>query len=132
MKNLSELEIDFYKCPDVHKAKLLVQECIGMDAIISIHDLQGIYVDVSSNCKLLVGYYPKDLIGNSAYDYFHPEDFKSTLTSHAKVTIRPEVDRVEYRLRKADGQYIAVYTLSRQLKSAVGVDLILALTVKRG
>jgi PAS domain S-box-containing protein len=131
MKLLSQLEIDFYKCPNTEEARLLLEECKLDDVLVSIHDLQGKYVDVSSSSEILLGYTKQELIGNSAYDYFHPQDFQNILTTHAKVTIRPEVERVEYRLRKADNEYLEVYTMSRQLKGSSGEDGILALTVKR-
>lgn len=131
MKPLSQLEIDFYGCPNVEAAESLLKDCQLEDVMVSIHDLQGKYVELSATSKTLLGYDQAELIGNSAYDYFHQEDFKAVLTSHAKVTIRPEVERVEYRLRKANDQYIDVYSLSRQLKAISGPDRILVLTVKR-
>jgi PAS domain S-box-containing protein len=131
MKRLDQLEVDFYKCSDIEQAISLTMESQLDDVMVSIHDTQGKYLELSSTVTALLGYGQHEMIGTSAYDHFHPDDFQAILLSHAKVTIRPEVDRVEYRLRKANREYIDVYTLSKPIKGESGEDRLLALTVKR-
>jgi PAS domain S-box-containing protein len=101
------------------------------DFMVSKHDLDGKYSSVSDSCIPFIGYEPDELVGQSPYDYFHPEDYQTILKSHAKVTIRPEVDRVEYRLRTPDGRYKNVISLSRTIKSDNGEDFIFVLTFNR-
>ena len=110
------------------EAESLVRSCNAETVMFSTHNPDGIYNDVSDSCKKLIGYSLKDLIGTSPYDYFLPEDFQKILKSHAKVTIRPETDRVEYRIRTKDGSYQKVRSLSRQIKDPSGLEFIFVVT----
>ena len=109
----------------------LMANCENPDVMVSTHDPDGRYNAVSETCKTLIGYTKKELIGQSSYDYFHPEDFQTILKSHAKVTIRPEIDRVDYRIRRPDGTYEPLTSLSRQIKDPSGLEFILVLTFRR-
>ncbi|MCB0755350.1 MAG: PAS domain S-box protein [Flavobacteriales bacterium] len=123
-----ELENAYLKVRSKEEAKLLIDSCSEDDVMFSTHDPNGIYNDVSKTCETLIGYSKKDLIGSSPYDYFNPEDFQAILKSHAKVTIRPEVDRVNYRIRKKDGTFQPVRSLSRQIKDSSGLEFIFVVT----
>lgn len=131
MNDLKALENDFFKCSTEADANALLEHCDQAFAMVSIHDQQGIYMKVSSSSTEFIGIRPADLVGNSAYDYFHPDDFQNILKTHARVTIRPEVEKVDYRLRMADGCYFPVSTFSRQLTADDRSDFILALTFQR-
>ena len=47
--------------------------------MISIHDAEGIYLYANPAATELTGYAPSELIGKSAYDFFHPEDLKTAM-----------------------------------------------------
>jgi PAS domain S-box-containing protein len=42
--------------------------------MISQHTPEGIYLYASPACRTLLGYAPEELIGHSAYEFFHPDD----------------------------------------------------------
>lgn len=123
-------EQQFLNCTSLNEAKQLVNDCTAGGVMVSIHDTAGNYKLVSKSSKTFFLYEPEELIGNSAYDYFHPEDFQTILKSHAKVTIRPEIDRVKYRIITKSKDAVNVYTQSRQIKDPSGQEFILAFTVR--
>ena len=128
MEEHVEMENAFLTTKTKAEAELLVRNCKVETAMFSTHNPDGVYNDVSDSCKRLIGYSPDELIGTSPYDYFLPEDFQKILKSHAKVTIRPEIDRVEYRIRSKDGSYQKVRSLSRQIKDPSGLEFIFVVT----
>ena len=129
--DLKSLEDRYFQVRTKAEADEYLAQCGAENAMVSIHNPDGIYSNVSKTCQTLIGYKPKELIGNSPYDYFHAEDFQTILKSHAKVTVRTEVDKVDYRLRMPDGKYREVMSFSRQVKDPSGLEFILVLTFER-
>jgi len=129
MAERKKIEEEFFKCSTEEAAQQLLDGLQLTNALISIHDPNGVYLQVSSSVTEFWGYRPQDLIGNSAYDYFHPDSIKDVLRSHASVNVRPGVERVDYRVRKADRSYLHVHTFSKTLKRKDGTEFILALTM---
>ena len=123
-----ELEQRFLSCKTLIEAQELVANCRDNEVMISIHDPNGVYIQVSESSMAVVKYEAEELIGNSAYDYFHPEDFQTILKSHAKISIKPEIDRVKYRIITKTKEALNAYTQSRQIKDPSGLDFILAIT----
>ncbi len=130
--DLNLLEDRYFQIRTKSEADEYVAECGAENAMVSIHEPNGVYSAVSKTCEKLIGYKPKELIGNSPYDYFHADDFQTILKSHAKVTVRPEIDRVDYRLKMPDGKFKEVGSFSRQIKDPSGLEFILVLTFERG
>jgi PAS domain-containing protein len=127
-----ELVQQFLNCSTLSEAQELVAACIDGEIMTSIHNPNGVYIQVSESSVSIVKYKPNELIGNSAYDYFHPEDFQTILKSHAKISIKPEIDRVKYRIITKTKEVLNVYTQSRQIKDPSGQEFILAITTRNG
>jgi PAS domain S-box-containing protein len=94
---------------------------------LSVHAANGDYLFASANAESLFGYQPDELVGTSAYGYFHPDDLARVAADHAghKVS-RP--GSIRYRFRKKDGEYCWVETRSRARHSDHGVEQIVAIT----
>ena len=73
--------------------------------MISKHTLEGVYTYASPICRSLLGYEPEELIGRSAYEFFHPEDLERISNTHSAILRRPDVHTVHYRIRRKDGSY---------------------------
>ncbi|HAP69047.1 MAG TPA: hypothetical protein DCR04_04875 [Flavobacteriales bacterium] len=122
------LETAFFQCSTIEEAENLINNCVTREAMVGFHNSQGIHIKSSPSVTEFVGYTEEDLMGQSAYDFFHPDDFQTILKSHAEVTVTKEVNRVEYRMLKKDGTYKHVSTLSKTLKDQNEVEFILTLT----
>lgn len=86
--------------------------------IISRHTPDGIYLYASPICHKLLGYAPEDLIGHSAYEFFHPDDLAQIKQSHAAILDSPTTYTVDYRMRCQDGSYIWFETISRTIRDS--------------
>jgi PAS domain S-box-containing protein len=128
MDDFSRHEEGFLKSDSLKSAMSLLEQVAGSDVMISIHTPQGMYRAVSESFTRILKHDENGLIGNSAYDYFHPDDFQAILKTHAKVSIRPETEEVSYRIRNGNGEYLKVSTLSRTIRGS-DQEFILAKTL---
>lgn len=84
--------------------------------MVCLHRPNGDYIYVSSAAKHLLGYEPEELIGKSPYDFFHPEDAKSTVRlAHQQNSAGIHTPSVQYRFRRKDGQYIWLESVSQPI-----------------
>ncbi len=90
--------------------------------MISRHTLDGDYLYVSPASRVLLGYEPEELVGRSAYDYFHPEDLTQIRSAHSEILERPDTDTVSYRIRRRDGSYTWFETTSRTVREPTTGD----------
>jgi len=84
--------------------------------LITRHTPAGEYLYVSPAARALLGYEPEELVGTSAYNYFHPDDLASIVTAHEGNLNVPDVRTVQYRIRRKSGEYIWVETTSHSLR----------------
>lgn len=88
--------------------------------MVSRHAPDGTYRYVSPACTRLLGYEPDEVIGRSAYDFFHPEDLAAIQRSHETILEQPVVYTVAYRIRRKDGGYVWFETTSHLVSDASG------------
>ncbi|HEX9926076.1 MAG TPA: response regulator [Anaerolineae bacterium] len=85
---------------------------------------QGIYRYVSPACRTLLGYEIEEIIGKSAYDFFHPDDLSVIRAAEAELSERPPVSTITYRARRKDDSYVWVETTNRIVRDPkTGVEL---------
>ena len=89
--------------------------------MISVHSSDGTYLFASPSCRNLLGYEPQHLIGKSAYEFFHSDDLVAIRASHNSANQSNRPHEVTYRIRRQDGSWVWVETLSRVVPSADGV-----------
>ncbi|WP_040484638.1 PAS domain S-box protein [Lyngbya aestuarii] len=86
--------------------------------LISRHNSEGIYLYASPACRKLLKYEPEELIGHSAYDFFHPEDIASVRASHQTLLAKGEISLVSYRIRRRNGEYIWFETTAHAVRDS--------------
>ncbi|MDT9180060.1 MAG: PAS domain S-box protein [Limnospira sp. PMC 1291.21] len=91
--------------------------------LISRHDAEGIYIYASPACRDLLGYEPEELIGISAYNFFHPDDRERIQKSHQTLLSNSDVDTVSYRVRRSDGSFIWFETTSHAIRNQENNDI---------
>lgn len=82
--------------------------------MISAHAPDGTYRYASAACRELLGYEPDELVGQWAYDLFHPEDVDRVTVSHRNV-LGGAPFTITYRLRRKDGEHVWVETTNRPI-----------------
>jgi len=84
--------------------------------MISVHDLEGVYRYVSPACRNLLGYQEQEMIGHSAYEFFHPDDLEAINNSHSSILQEGIAYIVAYRIRHRDGSYSWIETASNTVR----------------
>ncbi len=85
----------------------------NMSDMVGRHALDGKFEYVSPAVRSLLGFEPEDLLGRTAYEFFHPDDVPAINQSHQTVLAQPENYTVEYRMRRRDGSFTWLETTSR-------------------
>jgi PAS domain S-box-containing protein len=99
--------------------------------MISRHSLDAIFLYVSPSCTALLGYQPEEIIGRSAYDFFHPDDEADVNISHKNILEQPSTHTVTYRIRRKDGSYIWFETTSKVIRDTTTGEPLEIIAVSR-
>ncbi|WP_304412236.1 PAS domain S-box protein [Kamptonema formosum] len=99
--------------------------------MISRHTPEGVYLYASPASRTLLGYDPEELVGRSAYAFFHPEDLAPIEKSHATILEVLDISTVSYRIRRKDGRYIWFETTSRSLRDPDSGKVVELMAVSR-
>lgn len=83
--------------------------------IISRHKADGTYTWVSPSCFSLLGWRREELLGARGIDFVHPDDRAHVQAAGVRVRERDGAGTVQYRMRRADGTYLWVESVSRAL-----------------
>lgn len=75
----------------------------------------GVMIYASPGCEKLFGWKPGELVGQSAYDFFHPDELPQQQRAHERVLETVGTIAVRYRFRCADGDYVLVATTARHV-----------------
>lgn len=87
---------------------------------ISLHTIDGKYAYVSPISYTMLGYNPKELLNQSAYDFFHHDDMDKIKLSHQKILNCEGIQTINYRFRCKDGKFIWLETKSQKVLSTDG------------
>jgi PAS domain S-box-containing protein len=93
----------------------------NMSDLVCLHASDGRYLYVSPSCRKLLGYEPEELIGADPYDLFHPEDAERIRSGPHRLALDGETPAyITYRLRKKDGEYTWLETLTEPILDEEG------------
>ena len=84
---------------------------------------EGIFEYVSPSIKDLLGYEAEDIIGKRDYEFIgmaHPDDFEILIDTIQLVIQTLKPNRIQHRLKHADGHYIWVETVGNPLSNSKG------------
>ena len=100
--SISEDIKDWHELLD-ERYKILIENSID---IISILDSKGSILYYSPSTEEILGYNQSELIGNSIFDYIHPEDLQNIMqVFYASLLNSGKKFSIELRFLKADGSY---------------------------
>lgn len=92
----------------------------NINDLVCLHKLDGRYVYVSPSCRALLGYDPAALLGQTPYQFFHPEDCDRIRQESHAAAISGKSRPVTYRMRHQDGHYIWFETLTKAILNNQG------------
>ncbi|MDY7022441.1 MAG: PAS domain S-box protein, partial [Cyanobacteriota bacterium] len=90
----------------------------------------GNYFYVSPACRQLLGYEPEELMGQSFYEFLHPEDASALQRTESILSQLPDQYVQSYRMRRQDGTFIWLETTNR-LTDAVEHDSGIIIAISR-
>lgn len=83
----------------------------NMTDMVSKTDAKGNFVYLAESSHRVLGYEPRELIGRSVFELVHQEDLPYIMERFQKAIATGSSDRVEYRIKKKDGNYLWVETI---------------------
>jgi len=94
--------------------------------VMSIHTIDGEFIYVSPSIQRIAGHDPARLIGTKAFKYIHPDDLEFAAKCFQDVIndIDPHVP-VEFRFRHANGSWIHVEAIGKNLLNQPGIGGVL-------
>ena len=92
--------------------------------LISRHTPEGTYLYASPAAATLLGYEPEELVGTSCYDYFHEEDLAAIASTHADNLTVPDIQTVQYRIRRKTGEYVWFESTSHSLRDPETTEVV--------
>ncbi len=92
--------------------------------MITRHTPDSRYSYVSPVVRTLLGYQPEDLMGKSPYDFIHPEDKVTLRSTHTELLEQPDVQTVQYRIRRKSGDYVWLETTTHALRDSETADVV--------
>jgi PAS domain S-box-containing protein len=85
--------------------------------MISRHNPEGDFTFVSPACKTLFGYEPEEMVGHSAFDFFHPDDAKRLRQEIQTALKSPLTFSSRHRIRrKGNGAYVWCEATARTVR----------------
>jgi PAS domain S-box-containing protein len=85
--------------------------------MISRHDPAGVYLYASPACKRLLGYEPEELVGRSAYELIHRDDFEEVTRVHGALLGTSETYTVTFRIHRKDGTLVWFETTTHTVRN---------------
>lgn len=78
--------------------------------LITIHDIDGVYLYASPVSTKLIGYTPDELLGRSVFDFIHKEDGQQFKLNLYRL-LKKEHVQMSFRIRVQHGEYIWLETM---------------------
>jgi PAS domain S-box-containing protein len=93
----------------------------NMADVVAMHNLDGTYTYLSPSVETVLGYRPEALLGQSPYDYFHPDDCERIRReSHEHLLASKQAHKITYRYRHQAGHYVWFETQALPVTNQAG------------
>jgi len=103
----------------------------NMNDLVCLHDLDGTFLYLSPSCERVLGFTSDELAGTNPYNLYHPEDAPRIREEAHEPLLAGEREVMnEYRMRRKEGGYVWLETMSQRIVTAQG-ELARLLTCSR-
>ncbi len=92
----------------------------NMSDLVCLHEPDGTLIYVSPSCQAILGYTPDDMLGQSPYRFFHPDDADQIRQGAHQDGLGGTVLPAAYRMQKQSGDYIWLETLTKPIFNDAG------------
>jgi diguanylate cyclase (GGDEF)-like protein/PAS domain S-box-containing protein len=87
----------------------------NMSDLVCLHDPDGTFTYVSPSAEHLLGFSPAELVGQDPYQFFHPKDIPAIRQGSHQQALAGQSVPITYRMRRRDGTYIWLETLTKPI-----------------
>ncbi|NER00386.1 MAG: diguanylate cyclase, partial [Cyanothece sp. SIO2G6] len=84
-----------------------------MSDLVCLHHPDGRYLYVTPSSYPLLGYYPDELLGRDPYEFCHPDDHHRVRRVAHEPALQQVPAPITYRMRRKDGAYIWLESLTQ-------------------
>ncbi|RAQ45734.1 PAS domain S-box protein [Arthrospira sp. O9.13F] len=103
-------QIEIALCESEERLRLVTE---NMSDLVCLHAADGSYLYVTPSSEILLGYTPEELIGKKPTDILQPDQLYPVFLE-SSLSIVPGISRpIIYRIRKKNGKYIWLETLTK-------------------
>lgn len=92
--------------------------------VITEIDLNGRFTYISPQVRKIFGYKPEELIGAKFFNYIHPDDMPSIISTFEKALRSEDSVSLEYRIKHKEGYYVNVLANGSLVKVDDNVKLV--------
>ncbi|MEA5451689.1 EAL domain-containing protein [Leptolyngbya sp. CCNP1308] len=92
----------------------------NMSDLVCLHEPDGTLIYVSPSCQAILGYTPDEMLGQSPYRFFHPDDADQIRQGAHQDVLGGTVLPAAYRMQKQSGDYIWLETLTKPIFNESG------------
>ena len=89
----------------------------NLSDLLTRHYRDGTYLYLSPACQKILGYTPQELVGENAFDLFHPADKKEIKESYLQLLHDNQQYTLTYRLQTKSGDYKWVETTAKGIEN---------------
>ena len=99
---------------ELESYQTLLQESKDVNVIV---DADGTFRYLTPSVRNVFGYDPEDLVGEVGFEYIHPDDRERAYEEFARMIDTPGYEpEIEFRFKHADGSWIVLEALARNLR----------------
>ena len=88
----------------------------NMSDLICLHELDGMFLDLTPSSQSLLGYDPQTLVGTSPFELIHPEDIPFVQKQLKQLAESDSIKHFSYRIRQRLGEYIWLETQATRIQ----------------
>ncbi|MCB9795721.1 MAG: PAS domain S-box protein [Alphaproteobacteria bacterium] len=88
--------------------------------VVTRADVAGTWTYISPASTRLLGYAPAELVGRSAYDLIHPDDFNSLAQSYDDIVGLSDMFSLRFRMQRKDGSWAWFEATMNALRDSTG------------
>ncbi|TVQ07033.1 MAG: EAL domain-containing protein [Leptolyngbya sp. DLM2.Bin27] len=92
----------------------------NMSDLVCLHRPDGTYTYISPSCEGILGFTAAELISQTPYDLFHPDDCDYLQQTSHQPALQGSAVASTYRIRRKNGAYIWLETLTKPIFDATG------------
>lgn len=104
---------------ELKRYEVLIEESTDVNTVV---DLDGTIRYVTPSVEAVLGYEPRELIGENGFEYVHPDDRDQAKEALKRILESDEVPSTEFRFEHSNGTWVVLEVRGRDLRGEALID----------